>query len=203
MARLKEFDEDKALDSAVDCFWEHGYEATSVRDLTHAMGIGSASFYNTYGDKRALFAVALERYANRSMRERIARIEALHPPKKRISEFLDEIIERSAKDSDCKGCMLVNSALDIGPHDPEIGTLVSGYLSEIRGFFKRSLEAARGSGDLSRRLDIEATADHLLGVLVGIRVLARTKMRRASDRRRMLMAVAQPALGILENRSAR
>lgn len=203
MARLKEFDEDKALDSAVDCFWEHGYEATSVRDLTQAMGIGSASFYNAYGDKRALFAVALERYANRSMRERIARIEARQMPKSRIAAFLDEIVDKSVKDSDCKGCMLVNSALDIGPHDPEIGSLVSGYLGEIRGFFKRSLEAAREAGDLPRRLDVEGTADHLLGVLVGIRVLARTKMKRESDRRRMLMAVAQPALGILENRSAR
>jgi TetR/AcrR family transcriptional regulator, transcriptional repressor for nem operon len=200
MARPKEFDEDKALDSAVDCFWEHGYEATSVRDLVRAMGICSASFYNAYGDKRGLFAVALERYANRSMRERVARIEARHPPKRRVAAFLDEIVEKSAQDSDCKGCMLVNSALDIGPHDPEIGTLVSGYLSEIRAFFKRSLAAARGSGDLSRRLDLDATADHFLGVLVGIRVLARTKLRRSTDRRRMLMAVAQPALGILKNR---
>src|SRR5271170_4896209 len=99
MARLKEFDEDKALDSAVDCFWEHGYEATSVRDLVGAMGICSASFYNAYGDKRALFAVALERYANRSMRERIARIEARHRPKQRIAAFLDEIVDKSAKDS--------------------------------------------------------------------------------------------------------
>jgi len=203
MARLKEFDEDKALDSAVDCFWEHGYEATSVRDLASAMGICSASFYNAYGDKRALFAVALERYANRSMRERIARIEARHPPKQRIAAFFDEIVEKSVKDSDCKGCMLVNSALDIGPHDAEIGTLVSGYLSEIRAFFKRSLEAARGVGDLPRRLDAEATADHFLGVLVGIRVLARTKIGRSTERRRVLMAVAQPALTILAQRRAR
>ena len=79
MARLKAFDEDRALDLAVDCFWSRGYEATSVRDLADAMGIGGASLYNTYGDKRALFVRSLERYANRSMRERIARLEA-EPP---------------------------------------------------------------------------------------------------------------------------
>lgn len=72
MARFKAFDEGQAIDAAVDCFWARGYEATSVRDLIEHMGIGGASLYNAYGDKRALFAMALERYANCSMRARIA-----------------------------------------------------------------------------------------------------------------------------------
>ena len=66
MARLKAFDEEAALDAAVDCFWSRGYEATSVRDLADGMRIGGASLYNAYGDKRALFRKSLERYANRS-----------------------------------------------------------------------------------------------------------------------------------------
>jgi TetR/AcrR family transcriptional repressor of nem operon len=74
MARLKAFNEDRALDAAVDCFWMRGYEATSVRDLAEAMGIGGTSLYNAYGDKRALFQRSLERYAERSM-ERIARLK--------------------------------------------------------------------------------------------------------------------------------
>ncbi len=65
MGRLKEFDEDKAIDGAVDCFWARGYEATSVRDLAEHMGIGGASLYNAYGGKRALFVTVLERYATR------------------------------------------------------------------------------------------------------------------------------------------
>lgn len=195
MARLKEFDEDRAIDAAVDCFWSRGYEATSVRDLADAMGIGGASLYNAYGGKRELFARSLERYANRSMRERIVRIEARHPPKEAIAAFLGEIVDRSVKDPDCKGCLLVNSALDVAPHDPEIGRLVEGYLGEIRAFFRRSIANARTMGAVSRKLDPEAVSAHLLGVLLGIRVLART-----GARRRMLEAVAQPALDLLEGR---
>ena len=52
MARLKEFDEERAIDKAVDCFWARGYGATSVRDLADAMGIGGTSLYNAYSDKR-------------------------------------------------------------------------------------------------------------------------------------------------------
>src|SRR5260370_41707899 len=137
MARLKRFDEDRAIDSAVDCFWARGYEATSVRDRAEAMGIGGASLYNAYGDKRELFIRSLERYANRSMRERVARIDARFEPKQAIGAFLAEIIDRSAKDPDYKGCLLVNSALDVATRDPEIAELVADYLGETRAVFQR------------------------------------------------------------------
>ncbi len=193
MARLKAFDEDRALDAAVDCFWMRGYEATSVRDLAQSMGIGGTSLYNAYGDKRALFARSLERYAERSMRERIARLEAGHRPKEAIRAFLAEIIERSLKDRDRKGCLLVNSALDVAPHDAAIGKVVGGYLDEIRAFFHRNIEAARKAGQTPRKIDAEEVSGHLLGVLLGIRVLART-----GARRKLLEGVAQPALDLLD-----
>jgi TetR/AcrR family transcriptional repressor of nem operon len=192
MARLKEFDEDSALDTAVDCFWSRGYEATSVRDLAREMGIGGASLYNTFGGKRALFERVLERYANRSTRERITRLEANHRPREAIRAFLAEVIERSLKDSDCKGCLLVNSALDVAPHDPQLGRAVTGYLEEIRSFFQRAVEAANTAGETPPGTDANALSIHLLGVLMGMRVLART-----GARRRTLEAVVRPALDLL------
>ena len=196
MARLKAFDEDRVLDQAVDCFWSRGYEATSVRDLADAMGIGGASLYNTFGDKRALFTRSLERYANRSMRERIARLEASNRPKEAIEAFLAEIVDRSVGDPDRRGCLLVNSALDVAPHDSAIGKVIGGYLDEIRAFFRRNIEAARKAGQVPRRLDPEAASGHLLGVLLGIRVLART-----GAKRKLLESVAQPALDLLGGKS--
>jgi TetR/AcrR family transcriptional regulator, transcriptional repressor for nem operon len=198
MARFKAFNEERAIDAAVDCFWARGYEATSVRDLAESMGIGGASLYNAYGDKRALFSKSLERYANRSMRERIARLEARHRPKQAITAFLAEIIDRSLKDPDRRGCLLVNSALDVAPHDARIGRVVAGYLDEIRAFFRRNLEAAHKAGQVPRTLDPDAVSGHLLGVVLGIRVLART-----GAKRRLLDGVARPALDLLESPKSR
>ena len=195
MARSKAFDEDRALDTAVDCFWLRGYEGTSVRDLTEAMGIGGPSLYNAYGDKRELFERALRRYAERSMRERIARLEASHRPKEAITAFVGEIVDRSLKDPERKGCLLVNAALDMAPHDAEVGRMVSGYLDEIRSFFRRNIDAARKAGQVPRRIDAEAVSGHLLGVVTGIRVLART-----GANRKLLESVARPALELLESR---
>ena len=193
MARVKAFDEERAIDQAVDCFWSRGYEATSVRDLGEAMEIGGASLYNAFGDKRALFVKCLERYANRSSRERMARIEEKHAPKDAIRTLLAEIVERSLKDSDCKGCLLVNSALDVAPHDAAIGKAVAGYLDEIRDFFRRNIEAARRSGTVPKAIDAEIVSGHLLGVLMGIRVLTRVK-----PDRKLLESVVRPALALLD-----
>jgi len=102
MARPREFDEASALDAAMDCFWRDGYEATSVRDLAARMGITGASLYNAFGDKRSLFREVLQRYAERSTRERIARLESTLPPKQAIRAFLDAVErgERPASDTD-------------------------------------------------------------------------------------------------------
>jgi TetR/AcrR family transcriptional repressor of nem operon len=193
MARLREFDDDRAINAAVDCFWAHGFAATSVRDLAERMGIGGASLYNAFGDKRALFTKSLERYANRSMRARIVRLEATHRPKQAIKAFVAELIDRSVRDPDRKGCLLVNSALDVAPHDAKIGKVVAGYLDELRGFFRRNLEAARKQGQVPKNLDPEEVSRHLLGVVLGIRVLARTRASRG-----VLESVARPALAMLD-----
>jgi AcrR family transcriptional regulator len=62
MARPRSFDRDAALEQAMRLFWERGYDETSVADLTRAMGIAAPSLYAAFGDKRALFEEAVERY---------------------------------------------------------------------------------------------------------------------------------------------
>ena len=161
--------------------------------LIIGMGISGASLYNAFGDKRALFMKCLERYADRSSRERMARIEERHAPKDAVRAFLSEIVERSLKDQDCKGCLLVNSALDVAPHDAAIGKAVAGYLDEIRAFFRRNLEAARRAGTVAKTIDADAVSGHLLGVVMGIRALARVK-----PDRKLLESVARPALALLD-----
>src|SRR4029077_5559968 len=110
-------------------FWEAGYAATSVRDLGDAMGLGPASVYNAFGDKRTLFTQCLDRYLDANMRARIARVEKTLPPSQAIETFLAEIVERSLGSR--LGCLLVNSALEVAPHDPEIADVVAERMGEL------------------------------------------------------------------------
>ncbi|RXV68601.1 TetR/AcrR family transcriptional regulator [Burkholderia stabilis] len=192
MARPREFDESAALDAAVYRFWVHGYEATSVRDLAHDMGITGASLYNAFGDKRTLFRRALSHYVDRSFGDRQSRLEATLPPREIIKGFFREIIDRSVDDEDRKGCLLVNSALEIAPHDPEFQSMITGVLDRVRAFFRNQIAAGQASGDIPSDRSADDLASLLLGVHLGIRVLARTRPERA-----LLEGLARPALALL------
>jgi TetR/AcrR family transcriptional regulator, transcriptional repressor for nem operon len=192
MARPREFDETTALDAATDCFWRDGYEATSVRELAARMGITGASLYNAFGDKRLLFREVLQRYAERSMRERIARLDSTRPPKQAVRAFIGEIVEHSV-DGDRRGCLLVNTALDTAPHDPELGAEVAARLGEIEAFFRRAITAAQADGSVPLDRDPADLARLLLGVTLGLRVLARSM-----PERELLEGVARPALALLD-----
>jgi TetR/AcrR family transcriptional regulator, transcriptional repressor for nem operon len=193
MARPRTFDEADALDAAVDCFWRHGYGATSIRDLGDEMGLGSASLYNAFLDKRTLFLRALDRYLDGTMRERIARLERSLPPKEAVMAFIDEIVERSLNDPEQRGCMLINAAAEFGPRDPELGREIAARLDELQGFFRRMLALARIDGSIPRERDPAELARLMLGVVVAIRVLARVRPERA-----LLKGIAKPALALLD-----
>lgn len=192
MARPRSFDEDAALAAAIDCFWRRGLEATSVRELSESMGIAGPSLYNAFGDKRGLFARALERYAADSLRDRIDRAERMASPRAAVAAFIAELIERSLADPDRRGCFIVNSALDVAPHDPELGSRIAGYLDEIRLFFEGRVAAGQASGEIAPDRDAADMGKLLLGVVLGIRVLARARPERA-----LLEGVARPALAML------
>ncbi len=193
MARPREFDEAAALEAAIECFWRRGYEATSVRNLADRMGISAPSLYAAYGDKHALFAQALERYLDHSTGARIKRFEESLPPKQAVRGFIAEIIERSVNDPERRGCFLINSALEVAPHDRQLGALIAERLAEIEAFFLRSIKAAQAEGAVPRNRAARDLARLLLGVVIGIRVLARSKPERV-----LLEGVARPALALLD-----
>jgi TetR/AcrR family transcriptional repressor of nem operon len=196
MPRPREFDEAAVLDAAVLCFWNHGYEATSVRELADSMGITGASLYNAFGDKRALFGKALAHYVSRSVDDRIRRCEGELSPLQSIKAFFDEIVHRSLTDEDRKGCMLVNSAMEVAPHYPEFQQVVAGVLVKLEAYFRRCVAAGQQSGEISTVQPAEDFARLLLAVLLGIRVLARSRPEPA-----LLEGLLRPVLVLLDDRS--
>ena len=193
MARPRSFKNDDVLDAAIECFWRRGLEGTSVRDLAAEMGINGPSLYNAFGDKRSLFVQSLERYAARSMRERIERLECQQTPKAAVQMFFQEVIARSLSDPDHRGCLIVNSALEVAPHDRELRKVVIGYLGEIENFFARCLERAKDAREIPKSVEPGDTARLFLGLLLGLRVAAR-----ANPDRVLLEGMMRPALALLD-----
>jgi TetR/AcrR family transcriptional repressor of nem operon len=194
MARPREFDEAAVLDAAIERFWQSGYEATSVRDLADEMNIAGASLYNAFGDKRSLYARALNRYLDQTFRERIRRLEPSLPPREAIVAFLQEIVKRSLADKKRRGCMLVNSAIESAPHDAKFFDIVAIFLDEVERFFFRCVSNGQKDGTITRAYSAEDLSRSLLAALLGIRVLARVR-----PERKLLEGLLRPIFGLLDD----
>lgn len=192
MARPREFDEEAVLDAAMRCFWAQGYGSTSVKDLIEKTGLTAASLYNAYGDKRAMYRTALDHYIEISIGARIRRSEAL-APRKALRSFFDDILSRSLDDREQKGCMIVNSALEMAPHDQEFRNTIVEALERLESFFLDCVERGRADGSITSSRPASDLAHHLLGVLMGVRVLARVRPERP-----LLEGVIDTALASLD-----
>jgi TetR/AcrR family transcriptional regulator, transcriptional repressor for nem operon len=194
MARPREFDEGAVLEAAIQCFWVGGYEATSVRDLTERMGITGASLYNAFGDKRALYQRALDYYVESRSQSRLERLETQLPPREAIGAFFAEIIEHTLDDPLHKGCLVVNAALEIAPHDAACQCVVAEVFTQLEGFFRRCISAGQLAGSITRSQPGDDLARLLLGLHLGIRVLAR-----ARPERELLEGMLRPAFALLDS----
>jgi TetR/AcrR family transcriptional repressor of nem operon len=125
------------------------------------------------------------------MRERIARLAASLPPRAAIEAFLNEIVERSLADR--RGCLLVNAALEVAPHDAAVGAVVAERLAELEGFFHCRILAGRRDGSITRARPARDLARLLLTTVMGLRVLARARPDAA-----LLRGAMRQALSLLE-----
>ena len=168
----KSFDEDIAVEKAMQVFWEKGFDSASIADLIDGTGINRGSLYNAFGGKQPLFVKALLKYdVNRQAM--LAKLEALDDPKKAVSSFFDSIVANTVADLNHKGCFMFNTALDISTHDDEVKEIVTNGVKAIEAFFRRSIEVGQARGDIRQSVDPKVTAKTLVALTVAIRVLGR------------------------------
>jgi len=106
--KRKLFDENIALNAAMNVFWQKGYVGTSLADLTHAMGINKPSMYSTFGNKEALFVKAAQSYIDSRMYPNFEGIQEQHVPlKQRLKANMMAIVDNQSELEHAKGCLLV------------------------------------------------------------------------------------------------
>lgn len=191
MARPRQFDRTEALDKAVLVFWQKGYEATFLDDLTKAMGINRPSLYNAFGDKHALYMEALARYRDLHGAKMRVALESAPSVKEGFRRIFRDLITESTEGC-CRGCMIVNSTVELCL----ISKPVAAFVRETDGASKRAfaaaLERAQQGGDITPDKDPEALATYLYSAIQGLQVRAK-----AGDDPKALEAIAELALSVL------
>jgi len=174
MPRCREFDIDKALDQALNAFWLKGYEATSMTDLMAAMGLSKSSFYECFGSKREALLAALSRYSTRELAETRRHFSADGPVAPLLAAWVRHSIDPAAcRPSQRCGCLIVNVAVELAPHDREIEDAVRRHLDMLAAFLAETIQRGNADGSIPSGFEPAHSADMLLNLIAGIQVLAK------------------------------
>ena len=185
VGRPREFDRDRALDSAMRVFWRYGYEGASLTELTTAMGINRPSLYAAFGDKAALFREAVARYG--AGPGRYVRRALGQPTARQVAETLLRGAVANATDaSHPGGCLWVHGALATGPEWEQVRDEMTALRARGIDQIRARLERARTDGDLPKGTDTEALTLFVISMMHGIAVQAasgftREQLQRAAD----------------------
>lgn len=178
MGRPREFDEDEVLRAALETFLEHGFEATSVEDLTRRTGLQKGSLYGAFGDKRQLFRTALARYQDRSIGELRGALAAGPSPRAALGAFFAEVVKRSCERA-ARGCLCVNTTVELAPHDEEVARSLARHRERVEAAFAELVERGQKAGEFAPTLEARAAGRYLGTLLTGLSVLARSSPGRA------------------------
>lgn len=193
MARKKEFEREKVLEKAMETFWCYGYEGTSIQDLVQSMGINRGSLYDTFKDKRSLFKAALVHYSDTFVNSMFTALKAPNASKKEIITLFYQLVEKAVSDSQCKGCLITNSVVEIGHHDREIAGYLATEIQKIEELLYEVLVRAKDKGEIPANKDPRALARHLLCSLKGLRVISKV-----NPDKQLLLDMVTVTLSVLE-----
>ena len=172
MARPARFDREQVLGQATEAFWEHGYCATSISQLVEATQLQPGSLYAAFESKQGLFLAALDHYAGQSLGRLRAVLADAPDPLQGIRRFFWQLARDGADGKRGRGCLLVNTVLEVGRHNSMVQARVKVHLGEIERVFRMALEEAQAQGLLAPDKSPESLAGFLMTTIWGLRVLS-------------------------------
>jgi len=184
MGRPVEFDRDQALEAAMRLFWGQGYGATSLEDLLSAMEIGRSSFYAAFGDKRSLFVEAVELFAARTRRMLDVSGDS-EESLASIPHFFHATLLDAPRRRVVRGCLMVNTVLEMADVDPELSALAALELEGIEKIFSDCFEQAQCAGEYPAKRAASELAGHIMVLNQGLRVASRMGTPRSELKKRV------------------
>lgn len=174
MPRNKLYSDDIVLEKAMNVFWIHGYEATSVRLLEKEMGINQFSIYTSFQSKKNLFIESIRNYREYAKKNRFQVLLQQDAGLAELESFLLNAANIKKTGAETKGCLIVNTAGELGNKDNDILREVNEYYDFIRDMLKNVLRNAIKKKEIPSETSIEQQANFFLGVMQSISVASKT-----------------------------
>jgi TetR/AcrR family transcriptional regulator, copper-responsive repressor len=191
--RPRSYDPDTALAQAMSVFWDAGYAGTSLDDITAGTGLNRPSLYGAFGDKRALYLQALERYRSQgraAMADALSREVPLREALARVYELALSLY--LSGDAGARGCFLIGTALTESVLDPDVRKLLRDSLHDFDDAFEARIRYAQEQGEIPRDANPNALARMASATLHTLAIRSR-----AGEPRKLLEATAGAALDLI------
>ena len=184
MARPREFDIDEALEKAMQLFWTKGYEATSMTDLTDAMGLNKGSLYAAFGSKHDLFLAAIKRYLARDRAVFLANFDGPLSLKDAIRTHLIEYVGTFHKGVLVpRGCLAINSLAELAAHDEQVALLINRHIQGAVSFLAERIKKEQAAGTISGHKEAKALAELVVVMELGLLTGTKGPLRGIDDDR--------------------
>lgn len=162
------FDMDEVSDAAMHLFWQKGYTATSIQELIDATGLSRSSIYNSFESKHGIFLHALRRYHQQTAKL-VALLAEDGLARERVLAMLRIIVE----DASGSGCLVANTALELGGRDQEVAALLSEHFAVLEDALTSLMERGQRQGEIDAAKSPQALARFFVATIQGLRVVAR------------------------------
>lgn len=182
MARPVEFERNDVLNKAMHAFWNQGFYATSMANLADLTELGSGSIYAAFQSKEGLFLATLDHYGELSLRSIEQALSTLESPLEAIRVYFRRLAEDAANPLAQRGCLLVNTVLELARLNPTVQERVNHHFTNIEALFRAALESAQARGELAPDKEPASLAAFLMTNIWGLRVLTGTGPQSARAR---------------------
>lgn len=165
MARNVEFNEEDAIQKAMEVFWEKGYNSASLRDLTDAMKINSSSLYNTIGDKQELFVRCVKHYTDIRKKDLEKRLKSTASAFTILLNYINDAVMVIVSESN--SCMAVKTAFEVATNDQRVKDILKEDSDFSYQFLYSLIKKAMEEGDISTEEEPELLADYFISTWTG------------------------------------
>lgn len=165
MARNLEFNEEAAIQKAMEVFWKKGYTGASLRDLTDAMQINVSSLYNTIGDKHELFVKCIKNYTETRMKEAKKHASAAKSPLTAITNIINGAASVIINGEN--SCLAIKTTFEVAADDLSVQAILKADSDFTYDLILSLIKKGRESGEMSEEEDPEILTDYLLNSFAG------------------------------------
>ena len=146
IGRPRTFDPEVVLETALDVFWEKGFESTSMMDLVNATGLHKGSLYKAFGDKKGIFIAALEMYLERNFKMAMDVVMAAPSMLEGLHESVHAMFDVTVSEGCHRGCMAMNTMIEMYDRDEKVEQILQKHFGKIKQFATAVLTQAEKDG---------------------------------------------------------